>query len=272
MIGYVTTFFSLFGTLLLLTVLLGFLINLFNFSSILKKIMITALVTGFFICSMLTDFSNYMIAKDIRRANLRLYAVDELVKTDEFKSVPPKTPFYGRTMWDNPSYSAASLTEQEFNWYEYFQYKTGNIYPVGREDKIFLEYTKRVPEVPWFISSRQADKSDDLMLVLAPMKPIQQQDSIVDHFADRATVLYYSPYKIFTVSFRVKGDPAILRVPVQVNHIHDTVNAGSCLEMNIYCTRKDHAATVFTIQAAGIDLNSIIISNMTNPKNKYFYL
>ena len=234
--------------------------------------MITVFVAGFFICSVLTDYSNYMIAKDIRSANLRFYAIDELVKTDEFKSIPPKTPFYGKTMWDTPSYSAASLTEQDFNWYEYFQIRTGNIYPVGRDDKIFLEYSKRVPEVPWFIAARQAEKSEDIMLVLAAMHPLQQQDSVVDHFADRALVLYYSSYKTFTVSFRIKGDPCIISMPVQINHIHDTICVNGSVELNIYCTKKAHNATTFTIQAAGIDLNSIMISNMINPKNNYFYL
>ncbi len=272
MIGYVTTFFSFFGTLLFLTVLLSYLINLFNFNLIVKRTMITVFVAGFFICSVLTDYSNYMIAKDIRSANLRFYAIDELVKTDEFKSIPPKTPFYGKTMWDTPSYSAASLTEQDFNWYEYFQIRTGNIYPVGRDDRIFLEYSKRVPEIPWFIAARQAEKSEDIMLVLAAMHPLQQQDSVVDHFADRALVLYYSSYKTFTVSFRIKGDPCIISMPVQINHIHDTICVNGSVELNIYCTKKAHNATTFTIQAAGIDLNSIMISNMINPKNNYFYL
>ena len=110
------------------------------------------------------------------------------------------------------------------------------------------------------------------MLVLAGMHPLQQQDSVVDHFADRALVLYYSSYKTFTVSFRIKGDPCIIAMPVQVNHIHDTICVNGSVELNIYCTKKAHNATIFTIQAASIDLNSIMISNMINPKNNYFYL
>jgi hypothetical protein len=129
-----------------------------------------------------------------------------------------------------------------------------------------------VPEVPWFIGARQSAKTEDLMLVLAKMHPLLPQDSVVDHFADRATVLYYSPYKIFTVSFRLKENAGGVKVPVAVNHIHDSLSVNGTVEMNIFCTKKDHRSTIFTIQAPGIDLNSILISNMINPKNPYFYL
>ncbi|MEI7983124.1 MAG: hypothetical protein WCI71_15850, partial [Bacteroidota bacterium] len=272
MIGYVTTFFSLFGTLLLITILLTYLVNLFNFNLTVKRVVIAVMVLGFYICSILTDFSNYYIAKDIRRANLRLYAVDELIKTDEFKSIPPNSPFYARDMYNNPSYSAASLTEQMFNWFEYLEAKTGVYYPLGREAKIFLDYSKNLSQVPYFLTMRQAEKSEDVSLVMAQMKPLQPQDSVVNHFADRALILYYSNYKYFTVSFRIKGDPPGINIPIRVNQIVDQLPFDKTVEFTIYDTKKGHAATSFIVQIPGIDLNSILISNMVKSENKIFYL
>lgn len=272
MLGYVTTFFSSFGAMLLIILLLNFLINLFNFNRLLKQTLTVLFVFGFFLCSLLTDFSNHAVAKDIRSANLRFNAIDELLKTDEFKSVPVGSPFYGRDLWDNPSYSAASLTEQGFNWFEYFEAKTGKVYPVGREDTIFLAYSKRVPQVPWYIAMRQAEKSEDISLVLARMAPLQPLDSVVNHFADRATVLYYSPYKIFTLIFRVKQDVAGTNIPIRVNHIAADVPCEKTVEITIYNTKKSQPATIFTLQIPGIDLNSVMISNMINRGNRCFYL
>jgi hypothetical protein len=272
MLGYVTTFFSFFGTLLLLTILISYLINLFNFNRRVKIIIASVMVAGFFICSVLSDFSNYYIARDIRSANLRFRAMDELVKTNEFDTIPNQTPFYGRTLWDNPSASAGSLTEQEFNWYEYFEAKTGKIYTVCREDKIFLDYARRVPQVPYYLAARQAEKSEEILVVMARMTPLQPQDSLVNPHVDKALVLYYSPCKIFTVSFRVKGDPAITAIPIQVNHIRDTIAAERTVEVNIYTMKKGDAATIFTIRSHGIDLTSIQVSDMINPRNKWFYL
>ncbi len=272
MIGYVTTFFSFFGVLLLITLLLSYFMNLFNFSRMIKKFVSLVFIFGFFICSVLTDFSNYTIAKDIRSANLRLYAIDELLKTDEFKAIPAGTPFFAKDWWNTPSYSARGITEQEFNWYEYFEAKNGVTYPVGRDNAYFLDYSKKVPFAPYFLTLRQAEKSEDVALVMAKMAPIQPQDSIVNSYADRATIVYYSSYKIFTLTFKLKPDPSVTNVPIKINHIVDQVLLDRTIEVTIYNTVKGQAATIFTLQIPGIDLNSIMISNMVNPSNKYFYL
>ena len=272
MIGYVTTFFSFFGTLLFLTLLLSYLVNLFNFSKVVKKIMITIFVFGFFLCSVLTDFSNYTIAKDIRSANLRFYAVDELMKTEEFNSIPAGSPFFAKDLWDNPSYCARGLTEQDFNWYEYFEAKNGITYPVGRDAGYFLDYSKKVEFTPWFLTMRQAEKSEDILLVMAQMAPLQPKDSVVNHFADKALIEYYSAAKIFTVSFRVRQVPSAMKVPMKINHIEADFPPDEMIQFTIFDTRKGNAATFFTIQYPGIDLNTVVISNMWDRGNKIFYL
>ncbi len=272
MIGYVTTFFSFFGTLLFLTLLLSYVVNLFNFSRIVKKIIISIFVFGFFMCSVLTDFSNYTIAKDIRSANLRFHAVDELLKTDEFQSIPAGTPFYAKDLWENPSYCARGLTEQDFNWYEYFEAKNGITYPVGRDAAYFLDYSKKSKMTPYFLTMRQAEKSEDILLVMAQMAPIQPQDSVVNHFANRALIEYYSTYKLFTVSFRVKQAPTKNPVTIKINHIEAEYPPDEMIEFTIYDTRKGNPATSFIVQYPGIDLNTVIISNMWNRGNRIFYL
>ena len=119
---------------------------------------------------------------------------------------------------------------------------------------------------------RQAEKTEDILLVMGQMAPLQPNDSVVNHFADRATIAYYSSYKIFTVSFKVKSVSASTNVPIKINHIIDEVIFEKTIEITIYNTKKSQPATIFSVQFPGIDLSSIIISNMINPKNKYFYL
>ena len=272
MIGYVTTFFSFFGTLLFISLIFTWLINLFNFNKVIKKIVAGLFVLGFFLCSVITDYSNYYIAKDIRSANLRLFAIDELLKTNEFKSIPPGSPFFAREMYTNPSYCAAGLTEQDFNWFEYFEAKTGFVYPVYREYSEFHDRSKKIYQVPYFLTMRQTEKSEDIVLVMASTGSIQPQDSMVNHFTDKALVGYYSMYKTFTISFRVKHLLTKPSVPIRINHIEVDYPPDEMLEFTIFDTRKGNAATFFTIQYPGIDLNSIMISNMWNRENKIFYL
>jgi len=220
----------------------------------------------------ITDYSNYYIAKDIRSANLRLFAIDELLKTNEFQSIPPGSPFFAREMYTNPSYCAAGLTEQDFNWFEYFEAKTGSVYPVHREYPEFLDRSKKISQVPYFLTMRQTEKSEDIVLVMASIGSIQPQDSMVNHYADKALVGYYSMYKTFTISFRVKQPLTKPSIPIRINHIEFDFPPEEMLEFTIFDTRKGNAATFFTIQYPGIDLNSIMISNMWNRENKIFYL
>ncbi|HNX86365.1 MAG TPA: hypothetical protein PKN12_05495 [Bacteroidales bacterium] len=272
MIGYVTTFFSFFGTLFFMSLIFTWVINLFNFNKVIKKIVAGLFVLGFFLCSVITDYSNYYIAKDIRSANLRLFAIDELLKTNEFQSIPPGSPFFAREMYTNPSYCAAGLTEQDFNWFEYFEAKTGSVYPVHREYPEFLDRSKKISQVPYFLTMRQTEKSEDIVLVMASIGSIQPQDSMVNHYADKALVGYYSMYKTFTISFRVKQPLTKPSIPIRINHIEVDFPPEEMLEFTIFDTRKGNAATFFTIQYPGIDLNSIMISNMWNRENKIFYL
>jgi 4-hydroxyphenylpyruvate dioxygenase-like putative hemolysin len=107
---------------------------------------------------------------------------------------------------------------------------------------------------------------------MAKMEPLKQTDSVVNHFADVATILYYSPYKIFTVSFKVKYDTVNTLGPIKINHIAADVYRDRMVEFTIYNTVKFDTATVFTVRIPGIDLNSVIISNMINRSNPIFYL
>jgi hypothetical protein len=257
--------------LLLLSGWFVFIMGKLNVSQLIRISVAVVLAFGFFLCSVLTDFSNYTIAKDMRSANLRIYAMDDLVKTDQFKAIPPNSPFYAREMYESPSISAPNITEQAFNWYEYFDGRTRNFYPVGREDSTFLQFASQSVLRSYYLTMRQPEKSDEIALVLAKMAPILPTDSVVNHFADTAHLLYYSSYKTFTVSFRIR-DMQPIRAQIGINHIKEVVTANGSVEITICNTRQGKASTIFTLAFPGIDLSSVMISNMVNRKNPVFYL
>ena len=273
MIGYVTTFFSFFGVVLFVSVLLSFMVNLLNFNRMMKRFGVMILLFLLFICSVVTDFSNYTIAKDIRSANLRFFAIDEFCKTDEFKSLPREAPCYGKSLWDNPSSSAASLTEQGFDWQEYFSVRGRNGLPVCRDEKSLLDYAREHSIAPCYLVLRQAEKSEDVLLAFAKLPPVTKADSVVNPAANRAFVVYYSSYTCFTVTFHVGKNllPGTM-IPIKIKHIADEVPAGETVQVIIFNTKKGGKSTCFSIEYPGIDLNSIIVSNMVNRGNKYFYL
>jgi hypothetical protein len=272
MLGYICTFFSLFGTVLLITIIVSYLINLLNFNRLLKRIVILLSTIVFFSFSVLTDLTNYTVAKDVRSANLRLYAMDELIKTDMFLSIPPHSIFYTNDLYNNISHCAGGLTEQNFNWATYMFTKTAIKYKSARNYRDIDVSGEDSAKPVYYLSMLQAEKSEEIMLILAKLPPRGKTDTLPGRFTDKVWVLYYSLYKIFTVSFRVKDDSGNTNTELKVKHIVQTTLPGKNFEMTICNTQKKEAATFFSISMPDIDLKSIRISDIVDKDCLVFYL
>jgi len=270
--GYVCTFFSLFGTVLLISILIGYLINLLNFNFLLKRIMILLSAVCFFTFSVLTDFTNYSIAKDFRSDNLRLYALDELMKTDTFLSIPPYSFFYTKDLYNSISISAGGLIQQNFDWGYYMFIKTHVPQQSFRNYKDINVNNQDSIKPIYYLSMLQAEKSEEIMLVLAKMAPKGRKDTIPGQFTDKVWVLYYSPCKTFSVSFRCKDDTLNTDTELKVNQMERKIIPGKNFEMTIYNTKKNEAATFFSISLPDIDLKSIRISDIVDKDIMVFYL
>ncbi|MEI7664078.1 MAG: hypothetical protein WCK34_17865, partial [Bacteroidota bacterium] len=272
MLGYVTTFFSLFGVVLFLSILTAFVLNFTNDFTLLRHMTALVISVGFVLCGFLTDFSNYYICQDIGQANIRLYAVDELVRSEKFKAIPPASYIYGADLWNNPSTMAGGLTAQNFEWSYYFFAKSGISQYVFQNDSAFLSNTKKSNAPGYRILYKQAFKSDDALLAVATLKHPGPGDSRIDTVSDKILVVYYSKYKQFSVSFKKQPSPLNEKTRIKISNIVDDVDPGEYVEFILYNTVRDEAATIFTIEAPSIVIKSIRISNVINRDWKEYYL
>jgi hypothetical protein len=272
MIGYIPTYFSLFGVVFILSILFGYLSGLLTRYKILKRFLTIIVVTGFFICSFLTDFSNYTIAKDVRSGNLRFYAMEDLIKSEKFQKIPGGSNIYAPDLYNNPSYSARNLTEQSFNWSDFIGLKSGTYFNIYREEKDLIAMLNDTTRPVYYFTMQQSFKGEDVMLAIANIDRPAQNDTLKEKLTDKALVSYYSPYKIFTVSFRFK-DPAVAKeMSFHINHIPGQMTSGNEIQLTIYNTKQYQTSTIFTIEIQSLDVNSIMISNIVNPRNPVFYL
>jgi len=271
-VGYVTTFFSLFGTVLLITMILGFIMKICKLNQILKGGGIMVLVVLMFTCSVLTDFSNYTLAKDIRSANIRFFAIDELTKTPEYSAIPQLSVIYAPDLYNNPSSAAAGVTEQGFDWSWYLSSKSGGYQQIIRDQKEYFKAAAKTPGSPYYITIKQAVKTDDLLVVLSKMDPVKPTDSIFNPVSNQAFILYYSPYKIFSFSFRCRDASIVNPNTIKIGCNNNEFSAGKEIEFTVYNTRKNRPVTIFTIEGQSIDLKSITVSNMVNPESRVIYL
>lgn len=272
MIGYIPTFFSLFGTVLLITTLFSLFINLLKVNPIAHKGFSVMAVVGLFICSVLTDFTNHTIAKDIRSSNLRLQVMDSYIHSDAFQKLPFNACFYGPDMYETPSYCARSITEQNFSYGDFMKLRGGTRHPFYKNAEEFEQACRQDQLSAYSCTMKQAIKSEDIMMVVARLNPADSAQTLDFTRSDSIVVIYYSPYKIFTVRFNCVPSRIASGIPLMINHIHEEIPFGSSIEFTLSNTQRNQDATVFTLRAAHIDIGSILISNIINPANRIIYL
>lgn len=272
MIGYVTTFFSFFGVVLFLSILSTLLINFTSSLTLLRHVSAMVISIGFVLCGFLTDFSNFYITQDMHQANIRLYTVDEMVKSDAFKAIPQMSNIYANELWNNPSNMAGSLTVQNFEWSHYVFAKSGITQYFDRDEIAFLEMIKKTQQPGYKILYKQAFKSDDAMLVVAKLKQPGANDTKTDSVTNKILIVYYSKYKQFSVSFKKQGSPVDEKTKIKISHIEDEIDPGEYVEFIIYNTKMNQPATIFTVEGPSILIKSIRISNIINRDWKEYYL
>lgn len=272
MLGYVTTFFSLFGVLLFLAMSTAVVLNFSGTFTLLRHVTALVVSVAFVFCSFLTDFSNYYVTRDVDRASTRLYVVDELVKSEQFKAIPANSNMYGADLWNNPSTQASGLTVQNFEWSYYIAAKSGISQFILYSDSVFLSKTRQSNDPGYRIIYHQANKSDDALLVLARLGQTGENNTKVDSVSSKILVVYYSTDKYFSVSFKKQPSLSEERTGIRINHINDETGPGEFAEFAIYNTNVHARATIFTIEGPPMVIQSIHISTLVNRNLKIYYL
>jgi hypothetical protein len=150
--------------------------------------------------------------------------------------------------------------------------RTGIYHNMTRDDNEFNTMFSDTTRPVYYFTIQQSVKTEDVMLAIGKLNYPVPGDTLKQKFSDKVLVSYYSPTKIFTVSFKIK-DPDITKNAVfHINHIPGQVPGGHEVQLTIYNTSPDHTSTIFTILTPSIDVNSVIISDFVNPVNPVFYL
>ncbi|MEI6682361.1 MAG: hypothetical protein WCO44_07020 [Bacteroidota bacterium] len=272
MLGYITALYSLFGVVLFISLVCAMILKLTESNTLVRHLFVLVISSGFVICSFLTDFSNYYIAQDVHQANIRMRVVDELIKSDEFRNIPSSSNIYSQQLWNNNHYMAGGITEQGFQWTYYILCKSKMLQNMIRDNREFLKAVKAPGSPGYMVVYRQAVKTDDAMLVLAQLESPWVNDSVVSHLSNRLILVYYSKCKHFSVSFRREDASPTEKAKIQISHIKGEVDPGNFVEFSIYNTKKNTAATIFTIESPSIDIRSIRISDMISPEGIIYYL
>lgn len=202
--NYVTTYFSVFPVAIVLAIVLVIPVFYIKRNVFLNayKMFITVLLG---LASVVNDYSNDHALTDLRNPLYTFQALEEFVKTEEFKRIPENAGIYTPQLYKSNS-EISYMFAQAFEWSNYFSFKSGKTIWAPKTSQDFP--TDSVTQF-YYLNYGHNRKTEDQFFAWAPMKIAPASlpaDSII--YSDSATVYNYSTYKSFSILLHTKNIPS----------------------------------------------------------------
>ncbi len=259
--GYIPTFFSFFGVVLLFTLLCQAGYRLMRRNMILKIMYTGTLTVYLFSLSIKTSYSNHYTARDMAQGKLTFDMIDDFCTSETFLNLPEGAIIYGEDLWENSS-AQLDLFNQGFSWSSYIYNKKNKLIHITKDLTSFREQRAENPSAPLYIvKKRETHKAKEGFLLFAPLDStlFTGKDSL-PNAVNSATLFYYSPYKEFSLAFSMYN-PGSTPNEVQIDSFHESV-MGNYYAVNISNHDKNQPSTVVQLHAPAILLSSLLLSDM----------
>ncbi len=258
--NYLTTYFSSFAvSLLLAIVLLGplLLIRKERSKTIYKAFV--AVLIG--LASIVNDYANGHSVTDLNNIYYTFKAVDEFMKTEQFKNIPSHSGIYTPQLYKSNS-EISYMFAQHFDWSDYFYDRSKKQIGVYGAIEEFSQTKASMLNHFYYMNYGHSRKSEDQFFAVAaiPQNP-RFYTSSKPIVSDSVTIYYYSTYKKFSVLFATS-------CPLKDSSL--TVNGKKRFLQNNYkelvveYKNQNDFFKPIVIKAKNIDLKSIVVIHNSN--------
>ncbi|MDF2456289.1 MAG: hypothetical protein K0R51_2282 [Cytophagaceae bacterium] len=256
--NYLTTYFSFFPVAMLLGFVL--LLPLFSITSqnllTYYKIFITVLIG---MASIVNDYTNDHAVRDLRNTLYTFEAMDEFVKTKEFKTIPDTCFIYAPQLYKSNS-EISYMFAQYYDWSDYFGIKSGKKIVVPSAPEEFNPNGTDIKNF-YYLNYGHNRKTVDQFFALAKLNEYPAHAVDLPVLSDSVTVFYYSTYKTFSIVLQTKDIPSdsVIIVngksyPMKNDYIELVLR---------YKNNKDLFKPI-TIKAKNIDVKSLTVMHNSN--------
>ncbi|OQW90970.1 MAG: hypothetical protein BWK78_05805 [Thiotrichaceae bacterium IS1] len=266
---YTTTYFSYFGTVLLLVTSIVFFNQFLPCKGltglVIKRVSVFLLAIGMAFISLATDYSNYYVFKDQKLSQYKWNMVDTFIQAGGLQSVPPGSFVYAPSLWQHHW----SVVNEPFYWSEYLRLKYKKDITVSDS---LVELQKRVAEQGvnelYYLKFSQERKDYNQFILFAKINELGVSRNLRKlPLASAAQIISNSKHRVFTVFGRVLSSSSNGKVPAVVTldgiQANQEGNFFSAVLNKEYGPKYDHTLT--TISSNGLlDLESISLSNYTD--------
>lgn len=250
--GYVTSYFSYFGTTTALVIIFVALLKICR-TKIAKIIVSSILGAAMFAVTLIVSYSNNMLGKEWQRSQNRFRMVSLIADTDFAQSLPSHSIFDIEEMYS--SLNMSDLVAKDEGLEDYFQMKWGekNVY-CNNFDEVYQARQKH-PDWPVYkITKRESLHECEMLLTVSTYDTVSQTAF--------AHVFFLSPTHLFNLSYQT--DSACATCFNGTTYVSSQECSNS---VSIFNPDKSSAMTYVTIAAQGLKTESISVSNILRPTN-----
>ncbi|MEG2070095.1 MAG: hypothetical protein RR034_01825 [Bacteroidales bacterium] len=254
---YVTTYFSYFAGLCFFLILFLIIHQLLSKSKIAVTVFSILFAGILLVVTVLTQYTNDRVTEDLQISQIRFELVNSFLNQDNLDNGDQ---LYMASLYSTPSYFGKTIVYKEtpfryqIDLYNQIQVITYNDYPE------FYTKFKESEEIVKLLYFSQAAKTEDAFAALAICKGKDLQEDFTKNRYDNMKVVYYSPYKKFSMSIVSDslGEVSVNEQTMPHQGCYHYINLDSSLKPQW---------TSFHLKGEKLNPNTLMFSNILFPRN-----
>lgn len=265
--GYVTSFYSIFCINLVIILAVFSLLSIIK-SKVLFHLNQIILCAGLFVMIVLVSYTNFGLSKEWERSQNRFTALNEIIDTQYFKSIPNNSIFYFEDLLNKDSWGGEITKDNYIRTIpNIVEIKSGKHYIWEYENEGLKQALLEHPDSQvFFFCKGETIKACEMMLCISNLGTAQEvlplwPDSISSNCTD---VFYLSPTKDYALIYTQK------EASQSIFSSRDTLQSAEGLNVvNVQHNLINQKLTLVSIQSSHLDPRGFSISNMCIGNSKY---
>ena len=198
--GYVTTFFSIFGLMLALGLLIILTIKLCKQKRT-RQWVRGAWCVMLVLFSVLMGYSNHLIAREWDKSQNRMRLLDLIGKTEYFNNLPQDATLYTAEL-HNTSWTANDICKETTDIERYINKCAGRCFNYITDPNDLKQFEQNTPL--YYVHAVETKRNCELLISISPIDSILSLDSM-QFSSSQSDVFYLSATKMYTVFYQSQG-------------------------------------------------------------------
>lgn len=197
--AYVTTFYSYFGMMLAIALVVGASLKAVS-SATVKKIIVLGWCVLLFGFSIVNTYSNEHLSRAWERSQNRMTVIQLMAQDGFFEKIPEGALIYTEAL-HHTSDLGFSICDNTYDFEKNINWRANKDYQFAQNYQGLFDKMADYPDAPmYFIQAVESQKNNELLLVFSHIYQIDSTN-ILKSLADDADIFYYSPTKNYTLFY-----------------------------------------------------------------------